>query len=41
MWKNNMFGIVMQHRSLSFGEGEGGRGQQALLILALPWKNIV
>jgi hypothetical protein len=27
MWKNKKFGFVMKHPSLSFGEGEGGRGQ--------------
>jgi hypothetical protein len=26
MWKNKMFGIVLKRRSLSLGEGEGGRG---------------
>jgi len=48
-WKNKMFGFVLQHRSLSFGEGDGGRGQEdaisaslfARLIIVLPWKNIV
>jgi hypothetical protein len=26
-WKNKKFGIVMKHRSLLLGEGEGGRDQ--------------
>jgi hypothetical protein len=25
-WKNKMFGFVLKHRSLAFGEGEGRRG---------------
>jgi hypothetical protein len=24
MWQNKNFGFVLKHRSLSFGEGEGG-----------------
>jgi len=37
MWKKKMFGIVMKHRSLSFGEGEGGRGLMILIPAFVPW----